>query len=381
VLGGSLLVALVTIAGGVSASATVAPMRGSAASMRQPQARTTKRRSAIAPPLVFGIYPGGAAGTVGPSPTAKPEDPALRMAALEQLQPHGRPFVLHLYASYSGANGSSADEQVGQQIEAYGKAGFETELVLAYRPADGGSADDVAGFVSFVRDAVRSLGPMAGFASLQVTNEANVGGSPNASDGYYADAKDALIAGVIAAKRESRRNGLNRVNVGFNWADADDPSESAFWRYLGRHGGRQFVSALDWVGLDAYPGTWGPRLGPGAIAASTTNFIDEALRRLRTAYLPLAGIPRTVPLRVTENGYPTGPGRSDTAQVTVMKAGVWAVYRARRAYNVTGYNWFDLRDANSSSSSFESQYGIMRDDYSPKPAFGAYRALVASLSN
>jgi hypothetical protein len=43
--------------------------------------------------------------------------------------------------------------------------------------------------------------------------------------------------------------------------------------------------------------------------------------------------------------------------------------------------WFDLRDADSSSSSFESQYGLMRDDYSPKPAFGAYRALVARLSS
>jgi hypothetical protein len=50
-------------------------------------------------------------------------------------------------------------------------------------------------------------------------------------------------------------------------------------------------------------------------------------------------------------------------------------------YNITGFQWFDLRDADSSSLSFESQYGLMRDDYSPKPAFGAYRALVASRSN
>jgi hypothetical protein len=38
-----------------------------------------------------------------------------------------------------------------------------------------------------------------------------------------------------------------------------------------------------------------------------------------------------------------------------------------------------LRDADSSSSSFESQYGILHDDYSPKPAFSVYRDLVAEL--
>ena len=66
--------------------------------------------------------------------------------------------------------------------------------------------------------------------------------------------------------------------------------------------------------------------------------------------------------------------------MTALKAVVNAVYHARGTYNVTGLRWFDLRDADSSSSSFESQYGLMRDDYSPKPAFGVYRALVASLS-
>ena len=303
------------------------------------------------------------------------------MAALEQLRPAGQPFVLHLYASYTGADGWSAAQQVGQEIEQYGRAGFQTELVLAYRPADGGSPADVRGFVGFVRDAVGALGGTPGFVSLQVTNEANQGGSPNTSDGYYAGAKDALIDGVIAAKDETRRRGLGQVKVGFNWAYAADGGERGFWHYLGQHGGRRFVDDLDWVGLDAYPGTWGPALGGRGLADETTSFVDGALRALRVTYMPLAGIPHTVPLRVSETGYPTGPGRTDAMQVTVMKAAVDAVYHARGTYNIAGFRWFDLRDADSSSSSFESQYGLMRDDYSPKPAFGAYRALVASLSN
>jgi hypothetical protein len=378
---GAVLAALATIAFGASTGAAAPGRLDLTASIRHQPVSKLKPKFPAPPRLSFGIYPGGAAGTVGPSGPVAPENPALRKAALEQLRPPGRPFVLHLYAGYTGANGWSAAEQVGQEIAEYGNAGFQTEVVACYRPVDGGSPADVAGFVEFVRDTVRSLGPVPGFVSLQVTNEANQGGSANTSDGYYADAKDALIDGVIAAKDEIREDGFDQVKVGFNWAYATDGGERAFWRYLGRRGGRRFVDDLDWVGLDAYPGTWGPALAGRGLAAETTSFIDGALRALRITYMPLAGIPHAVPLRVAETGYPTGPGRSDAMQVTVIKAAVDAVYHARGTYNITGLRWFDLRDADSSSSSFESQYGLMRDDYSPKPAFGAYRALVASLSN
>jgi hypothetical protein len=53
-------------------------------------------------------------------------------------------------------------------------------------------------------------------------------------------------------------------------------------------------------------------------------------------------------------------------------------YRAN--YNVTNYFWFDLRDADSGSPNFQQQYGLLRDDYTPKPAFDSYRRLVSKLS-
>jgi hypothetical protein len=338
---------------------------------RDPASGTT------AAPIIFGIYPGGAAGTVGASAATKPENPAQRLAALRELRPAHRPFVLHLYAGYTGPDGYSAQEQVGEQMGAYGHAGFQTELALTYRPASGGSSDDVAGFVRFVQTALRSLAREPRFVSLQVTNEANAGGAPNAADGYYAGAADALIQGVIAAAEVVRTNHLGRIKVGFNWAYETNAAQRTFWSHLGQAGGRRFVAAVDWVGVDAYPGTWGPALDRGGLQAATGHFMDGALSRLRSVYMPLAGIPPSVPLVITENGYPTGPGRTTEMQVAVLRAAVSAVYRARQVYNITGYRWFDLRDADSSASSFESQYGLMRDDYSPKPAFGVYRQLVA----
>ena len=342
--------------------------------------RVNTASTAAAPPLVFGIYPGGAAGTVGPSGQVIPDVPSKRLAALEELRAPGHPFVVHLYASYSGPEGWSAARQVGQDVAQYTAAGLQVELVLTYRPADDGSASDVTGFAGFARDAVQAFGPNRRVIRLQVTNEANVGGAPDASDGHYTGAKDALIDGVIAAQAEVRSTPYQQIKVGFNWAYSTGRGETAFWRYLGEHGGRAFANAVDWVGLDVYPGTWGPPLDPSDLSRGTAAAIDAALGALRQRYMPLAGLPARIPLQVSENGYPTGPGRTEAMQVTAMRAAIAAVDSARRTYNVTDYRWFDLRDADSASGSFESRYGLLNDDYSPKAAFAAYRDLVANLS-
>ncbi len=334
--------------------------------------------STPAPPLVFGIYPGGAAGTVGPAGPVIPEDPASRLAALEQLRAAGKPFVLHLYASYTGPGGYSVQQQVGDEIAQYEAAGFDIELVLTYRPSDGGSPSAADGFAAFSRQTVQALGSSPHFVSLQVTNEANIDGSPNASDGYYQNAEDALIEGVIAAKSEAQADGYDQVKVGFNWALSAGSAQTAFWTYLGQHGGSAFVNALDWVGLDAYPGTWTPLSGKG-LSGGTSGAITAAMSDLRNKYMPLAGIPQTVALHISENGYPTGPGRSYAMQDEALAAAVGQANSSRSTYHVTAFNFFDLRDANSSSGSFEDQYGLMTDQYVPKPAFSTYQRLIASL--
>ena len=93
-----------------------------------------------------------------------------------------------------------------------------------------------------------------------------------------------------------------------------------------------------------------------------------------------AGIRSRVPIHVEENGYPTGPARTYGDQRSALESMVGAVNAYRANYNVTNYFWFDLRDADSGSPNFQQQYGLLRDDYSPKPAFESYRALVDRLS-
>jgi hypothetical protein len=47
---------------------------------------------------------------------------------------------------------------------------------------------------------------------------------------------------------------------------------------------------------------------------------------------------------------------------------------------IAALRWFDLRDHNTSGPNFQQHYGLLRDDYSPKPAYGVYRDLVRRFS-
>jgi hypothetical protein len=342
------------------------------------QGAHTRRDERMTAPLVFGIYPGGAVGTVGPSGETRPEVPEARSRALRRLRGGGgRPFVLHLYDSYTRPSDAAAvPPSLASQIADYTADDFQIELVLAYRPEDHGG--DVAGFTDFVRARVRQLAPNPGVAHVQVTNEANVAGAPNAADGAYAGARIALVRGVIAAKDEARRSGRADLQIGFNWAYQRGPAEVAFFSSLRAAGGSAFAEAVDWVGIDAYPGTWGPPMPAGDTAAAARKATLHAIRTLRRRLLPLAGLSRAR-LHISESGYPTGRGRSETRQRTVLRAVVRAVAAARAKYGVSDYRWFALRDSDTGDPSFESHYGLTRDDYSSKRAFATYRRLIARL--
>jgi hypothetical protein len=334
-----------------------------------------------APPLRFGIYPGGTAGSVDPKAAPRPEDPAKRLAALEGLR-GASPFVVRLYSGWTGdAQADDVSGWLDDEIREYTAAGFQVELAVRYKPADPDPAASPTAFAAYVRGIVRRYGDDAGFTSLQVTNEANLPGAPEASDGAFAGAVRALVKGVVAAKDEARRGGHDQVRVGFNWGyDERAAASTKFWAEVGRAGGKTFARSVDWVGLNSYPGTWSPQLTaspvlPGKAAAAIRN----SLRTLRDCYLPMAGIGRSATLHVAENGFPTGAGRGDDMQSAVLDAMVRAVDAVRATYGVSDYRWFDLRDSSTADRSLESHYGITRDDYTPKPAYGTYRGLIAEL--
>ena len=85
-----------------------------------------------------------------------------------------------------------------------------------------------------------------------------------------------------------------------------------------------------------------------------------------------------MPIWITESGYDTTPGKVTPAQQRrALVQIVDTVHGAARTYGVTDYRWFNLRDNLSSTSAFGETSGLLTDCYRRKPAFSAYRRLIA----
>jgi hypothetical protein len=327
------------------------------------------------PPLHMGIGPAGAAGAAGPAVPLVPIDFDQTLDALERLRPAGARFVLRLNRFF-WSDGREGIEHFLRLMRLYTKRGYRIELQLRYHPRPD-QEGDIDAWVRYVKRVVRRFGPNPRVVALQVANEVNFYPiAPDASDSAYEGARDALIRGVKAADRLTRRRGFDQLRVGFNWAYRTDPSREAdFWGYLRENGGRSFARAVDWVGLDAYPGTVFPPAEP-PVGSGYRDGMVNAMSVLRECFMPIARLGSDVPIHVEENGWPTGPGRPEGQQVAAMRQMVGAVHDFRGTYHVTDYRWFNLRDHNSSGPNFQQHYGLLRDDYSAKPAFGVYRRLV-----
>jgi len=328
-----------------------------------------------APRLRMGIGPNGASGASGAAVAPVPDDPARTLAALARLRPRGAPLVLRLNRFF-WSDGERGLRRFLALTRRYTSRGYLVELQVRYHPSPR-QEGDIPAWTRWVRRVVRAFGPNRRVVGLQIANEVNLTFSPDSSDGAYRGARQALVQGVIAAKDEARRRGFRQLTVGFNWFFQLAPAtEASFWESI-RAGGPRFRAALDWVGLDTYPGTFFPLSLP---PARTGEGILAGLNTLRGCWLRRAGIPRSVPVHVEENGWPTGPGRSEADQAVAMRSMVGAANAARRAYHVTDYRWFSLRDHRTSSPNFQHHYGLLRDDYSPKPAFAVYKRLLARLA-
>src|SRR5262249_22148737 len=177
-------------------------------------------------------------------------------------------------------------------------------------------------------------------------------------DGSFPDVREALVHRVLAAREEARRLGHDHLKVGFNAVPSFAPDDD-FWRDIGARGGRRFVEALGYVGLDFFPDVFRP-VEPDDLRRVGV-LVPQALRE---SWMPAAGIPASVPIHVTEHGWPTGPDRSDERQAAVLETVIRTVHDYRGNFHVTRYQLFDLRDADSSSA-VALRFGVMRDDYTP----------------
>lgn len=328
-------------------------------------------------PLRFGITPGiaGSAG-VGQG-SALPVRPRDERAALERLEPRGRTLVLRLNRLF-WADGRPAIRRFAHRVDRYARAGFESEIQVRYHPPEGREGD-LRAWKRFVRAAVRKLGKRRSVSAFSITNEINFPVSPNTSDGSYDRALEAMVKGVATADRVLAKQRRPNVRLGFSVAWRYIPQEdAAFWEELGETATPRFLRGLDYVGLQVYPGlVWPPVEIPGRTPGDE---VVEALTLVRECHMPKADLGRRVDLWVSENGYPTKPGvNTEAGQAERLISSVDSVAAYAEALGVTDYRWFNLRDNDSDGADLFSQVGLLRDDYSPKPAFAEYRRAIRRL--
>lgn len=337
---------------------------------------TSPPARADAPPkrLRFGITP-RLAGSAGLEQGASaPVDARAQRRALERLEPGRRTLVLRLNRLFS-SDGRAGIRRFARKVDRNARRGFRSEVQVRYHPTPARDGD-MRAWSRFVRDAVRTLGKRRGVVAFSIVNEANFPVSPNTSDGAYKRVIDAVVRGVVVAQRELRRLDRPGVPLGFTVAWRWIPQEDAeFWQALGERATKRFRRALDYVGLQVYPGlVWPPVIRPNRSAGYE---VAEAATLTRRCFMPQAGLGDGVGLWITENGYSTrqqvGAGRR---QASNLRSTVRAVHRLSRTLNISDFRYFNLRDNRSDGAELFDQVGLLRDDYERKPAFGAYRELI-----
>jgi hypothetical protein len=315
----------------------------------------------------FGIYPSGLVGTETGISSGYENQPAKIQQALDELQGECTDFTVRAYRGFKGVHEPAF--MTPENPEQYLRNGRKLDLVLSFQDDN----EDVTNWIAFIKANINLYGDL--LECIQITEEANV--NLPVLDGYYKHSRKALVTGVIVAKKEIEAKNLN-VKVGFN-ATPDFNPDKTFWHEIASLASPDFYRSLDYAGLDFFPDVFRTIVTDdnmdglrGAIKFVLNNFRNDLL---------VAGISASVPVHITENGWSTGLNRSYERQAVVLREIITTVYSLREEFNITKYELFDLRDADSDSDDIFYQFGIMRHDYTPKPAFEVFKLLIAEFAN
>ncbi|SCF47172.1 hypothetical protein GA0070216_12162 [Micromonospora matsumotoense] len=326
--------------------------------------------------MKFGIYPGGRAGTV----CSHPPDVAAIRHLVDDIA-GGRPFVVREYVHFFGdATPPDVITSLGAEHELahltmpdgwYVEGNRELDLVLSYLPR----AADLAGWLAFLDTVIDRYGHLTRY--LQVTLEPNF--PIPLIDGSAPGVLEALTLGVPHARTALDRRGLQHVRIGFSVAEPPEwlGGDDQFWSSLSSVPYQDFAAHVDYVGLGLYPDAFSP-VAPRGNPGDTASLTAHALHHLRGRSLPRAHIPPTTPLHIVENGTPSGSPRTEQAQRDSLSDMLGVILTEQESLNITHYELFSLRDADSSSTEPIGTLGIVTDTYRPKPALAVYRDIVRS---
>lgn len=317
-------------------------------------------------PFEFGVYIGGASGTEsGLTSGGPPDDPMKITEALNDLQESAPSFLVRCYAGFHGIDKARRTMSIDAGL--FTTPARKLDLVLCFQAHD----ENMDGWTKFITDHIHQYGQQIRY--LQITEEANV--SLPSLDGYYPHSRKALVEGIVHAKNIINQHDLP-IQVGFNATPDFNPNKT-FWKEINDLATPEFYHSLDYVGLDFFPGVFRPL--PSYNRADIHQLITKVIQAFKND-ISDAGIDVNIPLHITENGFPTHVENSDQHQSGMLSVIIPILFELRSRFNIQTYELFSLRDADSAVKDVFYQFGVMRDDYSPKPAFFVLKDLVKQFS-
>jgi hypothetical protein len=251
------------------------------------------------------------------------------------------------------------------------------DLAICFRSND----DDMQDWRAFIKNIINQYKNI--LVKIQITEEPNNPDTSSGGDGSSLHVKQAIIEGIFAAKEIITALGLD-IQIGFNAVISFNPQDT-FWRDFAALSSAAFIKALDYIGLDFYPDVFRPL--PHNL--SLKDAVIGVLQHYRNSNLLEGGIPSYLPLHITENGWPTNKDRSEERQAFVIQQIIETVFEMRETFNITHYEFFNLRDIDSSGSNIQAQiessgnnfqFGLLHDDYSQKQAYQVYKNLIRQMS-
>jgi hypothetical protein len=322
--------------------------------------------------LTFGIYPLSAAGTPFGLAVGPEDNYHMIEKALTDLKGDSKSLNPRLYLIYT----RKWESKMLALADRYHDAGLLADLALGCGDwTDSDTSVELESWLNFIEKVIDRYG--SDLTSLQITNEPNL----SFMEGSKPYIMQVLTEGVLAAKKIAVERKL-ALPIGFGSVPESQVSVPGFWEQLGKTGGSRFLDSVDFVGHNFYIDVFNDKsFSLDEVSAAT----EHTLRELREKSLKEAGIPFSVPIRVTENGWPTGKNpivnmeRPFSQQAKVLETVIRTVHRLHNELNISHYVLFGLRDADSSKEDLFHQFGIMYDDYSPKPAYHTFQTLIRDL--
>ena len=251
--------------------------------------------------------------------------------------------------------------------------GFRVLATLLYTPAwarpAGGTASTppvrLDDFVAFARQAAQRYAPL-GVHAYEIWNEPNISAfwQPRPDVAVYT----AMLRGASAAIRGVDREALI-VTGGTSPApdSGGDISPVSFLRGIYANGGKSAFDAVAhhpycWPALPGDPQTWSAWYQMYGTSPSLRSVMTDNGDAGKQIWATEFGAPTSGP---------AGSFVSEQAQATT----VTRAFQLFRSYRWAGpLFWYSDRDIGTSPTTRENFFGVLRNDFSPKPAFDAYKA-------